>query len=119
MDMEIGAFSLNLTVNDLSTSQTFYEKLGFIIVDGNPDDGWIMLSNGKSYLGLFQGMFESNIISFHPPQSADLRQELLAKGLITDNTDNEELPSDHIMLTDPDGNVLMIDPMPAEKDDTE
>ena len=64
--MELGAFSVSLAVKDLATSKDFYEKLGFESVGGDPEQNWLILRNGGHVLGLFQGMFEKNILTFNP-----------------------------------------------------
>ena len=64
--MRLGAFSISLTVKDLAASKAFYEKLGFEDLGGVPDQDWVILSNGQTVIGLFQGMFENNILTFNP-----------------------------------------------------
>lgn len=121
--MELGAFSISLSVKDLATSQAFYEKLGFVETGGNADEGWLILVNEPAVIGLFQGMFEGNILTFNPglvlgpdqPEAfTDVRQiqdALTEAGLELGETvpaDNPEGPA-HITLTDPDGNAILID----------
>jgi len=120
--MELGCFSVSLAVKDLATSQSFYEKLGFTMFGGHPEQGWAILKNGDHVIGLFQGMFEGNILTFNPgwDQSGnnldtftDVRQiqnELKQGGinLATEANDDTEGPAS-ITLTDPDGNQIMID----------
>ena len=65
-DMNLGAFSISLTVKDLHASQAFYEKFGFKAFGGNPEKKWVILKNGEHLIGLFQGMFEKNILTFNP-----------------------------------------------------
>ena len=64
--MELGAFSISLTVKDLSASRAFYEKLGFEVTGGSPEENYLILMNGEALIGLFHGMFEKNILTFNP-----------------------------------------------------
>ena len=64
--MELGAFSVSLSVQDIHTSRAFYEALGFTSMGGNVADNWVILTNGSTVIGLFQGMFEGNILTFNP-----------------------------------------------------
>ena len=66
MDMNLGAFSISLTVNDLAASRAFYEQLGFEVIGGSPEQDYQILRNGESTIGLFHGMFEKNILTFNP-----------------------------------------------------
>ncbi|MGI9256535.1 MAG: VOC family protein [Salinispira sp.] len=118
--MNLGAFSISLAVKDIEASKRFYEKLGFEPLGENSGEGWIILRNGEHVIGLFQGMFDKNILSFNPcwNQSAqnidnftdvkELRDELIRRGiaLVSDNT---EQGSGSIMIEDPDGNPILID----------
>ena len=91
--MELGAFSISLAVKDLETSRVFYEKFGFEVVGGDPSQNWQILRNGLCTIGLFQGMFEGNILTFNPGWDAqaqaldsytdvrELQRELKAKGV--------------------------------------
>ncbi len=121
--MELGAFSISLAVKDLAASQAFYEKLGFSVTGGDPDEGWVILVNPPAVIGLFQGMFDQNILTFNPglvlgpdqPETfTDVREiqaALEAAGLELTETvdpDNTEGPA-HITLVDPDGNPILID----------
>ncbi len=120
--MDLGAFSVSLTVKDIEASKAFYEKLGFTSFHGECGQGWLILKNGDHIIGLFQGMFEKNILTFNPgwDQSAqnlseftdvrDLRDELKRRGLtiLKDEITNEEGPGS-IVLEDPDGNPILID----------
>ena len=120
--MKLGAFSISLSVKDIHKSKEFYEKLGFTYKGGNIEQNWIVLKNGNTVIGLFQGMFENNIITFNPgwdenAQSIkdfdDVRviQEHLKKSGLKLNKEVEENSSGpaHITLTDPDGNNILID----------
>ncbi len=120
--MELGAFSVSLAVKDLQASRAFYEKLGFSAMGGDAAQGWLILKNGSTVIGLFQGMFEKNILTFNPgwDQAAqplasftDVRQiqaSLDAEGVdITTRADPDTTGPAHIILSDPDGNVVMLD----------
>ena len=120
--MELGAFSVSLAVKDLAASREFYEKLGFAVVGGQADQGWLILRNGTTTIGLFQGMFEGNILTFNPGWSAEaenvdpftdvreIQQALLQSGVVLQETVavGAEGPA-HITLVDPDGNAILID----------
>lgn len=120
--MHLGAFSVSLAVKDLTASKTFYEALGFTPFAGEADQGWLILKNGDTLIGLFQGMFERNMLTFNPgwDQSAQpldaypdirvLQARLKDKGLTLDTeTDPDSTGPAHIVLTDPDGNPVLID----------
>ena len=120
--MDLGAFSVSLAVKDLAASKAFYEKLGFEMMGGQPAENWCILKNGEHVIGLFQGMFEGNILTFNPgwDQSAqntesftdvrDLQKQLKAKGLelMSEADEASEGPAS-LMLQDPDGNTILID----------
>jgi len=120
--MELGAFSVSLAVKDIEASKSFYEKLGFTAMGGNQSQGWLILKNGSTVIGLFQGMFEQNILTFNPgwDQSAsplasftdvrDVQKSLDAQGVnLTTRADPDSTGPAHIILSDPDGNVIMLD----------
>lgn len=120
--MELGAFSVSLAVKDIEASRSFYEKLGFTVMGGDQSQGWLILKNGSTVIGLFQGMFEQNILTFNPgwDQSAsplasftdvrDVQKSLEAQGVnITTRADPDTKGPAHINLSDPDGNVIMLD----------
>ena len=120
--MDLGAFSLSLTVRDIAASRAFYEKLGFIRVLGEQDEKWLILRNGQTTIGLFEGAFERNTLTFNPGWSSEaqplngfmgvreIQRELKAKGL-TLELEADALTSGpgSIMLLDPDGNPILID----------
>lgn len=120
--MELGAFSISLAVKDIHASKAFYEKLGFTTLGGNVEQNWIILKNGPHVIGLFQGMFERNMLTFNPGWNQDaknvdaftdvreLQRQLKASGM-TLNAEADETTTGpaHIMLTDPDGNPILID----------
>ena len=120
-EMELGAFSISLTVQDLAASRAFYEKLGFRQTGGDGEHYLIML-NGTTVLGLFQGMFERNILTFNPglTQTAErledftdvreLRDRLVEAGIeMTTDLDPEGTGPASIAFVDPDGNPVLID----------
>lgn len=120
--MELGAFSVSLAVKDIEASKSFYEKLGFSTMGGDQAQGWLILKNGSTVIGLFQGMFDKNILTFNPgwDQSASpltsftdvryIQKSLDAQGVnITTRADPSSSGPAHIILSDPDGNVIMLD----------
>ena len=121
--MELGAFSISLSVKNLNDSKLFYEKLGFDVFGGDPDQNWLIFKNGEHIIGLFQGMFEGNILTFNPGWDQDasetetymdvreIQDQLKQQGVkLIEEVDetNAEGPA-HIMLADPDGNMILID----------
>lgn len=120
--MKLGAFSISLAVKDLAVSRAFYQKLGFDDMGGVPDQNWLIMKNGDTVIGLFQGMFEDNIMTFNPgwDQSAqlldrftdirDIQKNLKSEGVALDaEADEATTGPASVMLKDPDGNVLLID----------
>ena len=120
--MQTGHFSVSLAVKDLAASRDFYAKLGFTPVGGEPDDGWQILRNGHVVIGLFQGMFNDNILTFNPGWDQDqnaldefqdvreIQSHLKESGLELElETDPEGEGIGHIVLKDPDGNMIMFD----------
>jgi lactoylglutathione lyase len=120
--MDPGAFSISLAVKDLAASHAFYEKLGFAVIGGDAAQNWLILQNGVSTIGLFQGMFERNIITFnpgwanrgeHPKEFTDIReiQRQLKKNGLKLTTEANEATTGPASLTliDPDGNPVLID----------
>src|SRR5512134_1628402 len=99
--MELGAFSISLAVKDLEASRKFYEKFGFTIFGGDPSQNWLILKNGNHVIGIFQGMFEKNILTFNPGWDSnahklntstdvrDLQRKLKAQGVILTNEADE------------------------------
>lgn len=120
-DMKLGAFSISLAVRDIAASRAFYEKLGFEVFGGNQDQNWLILKNGDTVIGLFQGMFEKNMLTFNPgwDQAAQplegfedvraLHQRLAGAGLDTGAPIESGSGPAHFTLTDPDGNPILID----------
>lgn len=120
--MELGQFSVSLTVKDIRASLAFYEKLGFQAVGGQLDQNWIVLQNGNARIGLFQGMFPRNMLTFNPGWSPtrdtltrfedvrDLQRRLKAQGITPDvEADERTQGPAHFVVTDPDGNPLLFD----------
>ena len=120
--MQLGKFSISLTVKDLAASHAFYAKLGFEPAGGNPEHNWLVLRNGDVTIGLFQGMFDKNILTFNPGWDAekkaldhfeDVRQiqaRLKEAGVeLQVETDPDGTGIGHIVLADPDGNQIMFD----------
>jgi catechol 2,3-dioxygenase-like lactoylglutathione lyase family enzyme len=121
-NMSLGNFSVSLTVKDLAASRAFYEKLGFKAVGGNAAKNWLILQNDTSTIGLFQGVFEKNMLTFNPgwdrtgatlPRFDDVRdiqKALKSKGLtLTVSADESTSGPASLMLSDPDGNPILID----------
>lgn len=120
--MQLGAFSVSLSVKDLKTSKEFYEKLGFVEFGGNMEHNYLIMKNGSTLIGLFQGMFENNILTFNPgwdenAQNLDsftdvreLQKNLKSKG-VEFNTEADESSTGpaSFVITDPDGNVVLVD----------
>ena len=120
--MHLGHFSISLAVKDLTASRTFYEKLGFEVIGGEADQNWLILQNGDSTIGLFQGMFDRNIVTFNPGWDAraqrldeflDVREilrRLKEQGLeLTSEVDEATTGPASLTLVDPDGNPVLID----------
>ena len=119
--MQLGAFSISLAVKDLAASRTFYEKLGFEPVGGDGQN-WQILRQGTTTLGLFQGMFEKNCLTFNPGWNAqaealdsfqdvrDIQAALLERGVeLAERADASGTGPAHITMVDPDGNPILID----------
>lgn len=119
--MKLGAFSVSLNVKDIHASKAFYEKLGFEEFGGNIEMNYLIMKNGEAVIGLFQGMFEGNIMTFNPgwdqscntlPEFQDVRaiQEHLKKnGVPLASEVQSESGPGNLMTADPDGNVILID----------
>ena len=120
--MKLGAFSISLAVKDIEASKEFYEKLGFTQLGGNLAQKWLIMKNGNAIIGLFQGMFPSNIITFNPGwdesgQPFDpfddvraIQQHLKQAGIsLSSEADEATTGPAHITLADPDGNQILID----------
>ncbi len=120
--MELGAFSVSLAVKDISASKSFYQKLGFTVFGGDETQNWLIMKNGFTVIGLFQGMFEKNILTFNPGWNQDaeeldsftdvrdLQRQLKEKGVefMSEADETTSGPSSFI-ITDPDGNPILVD----------
>lgn len=120
--MKLGVFSLSLSVKDLETSRTFYEKLGFAIFAGSIEQNYMIMKNGTTLIGLFQGMFENNIMTFNPGWDENaqpvkgyddvrtIQKHLKANQikLVSEADENSTGPASFV-LQDPDGNTILID----------
>ena len=120
--MELGAFSISLAVKDLQASKAFYEKFGFTAFMGDATKNWLILKNGTHVIGLFQGMFERNILTFNPGWDSNagkldtftdvraLQRQLKKEGvaLVTEADETTSGPASFIAV-DPDGNPILVD----------
>ncbi len=120
--MELGAFSISLAVKDIEVSRAFYEKLGFKTWGGDASQNWLILRNGEHVIGLFQGMFERNMLTFNPgwtQQAAplqsftdvrELQRQLKAQGLVLlSEADEASSGPASFVVIDPDGNPVLVD----------
>jgi len=120
--MKLGAFSASLSVKDIQASKAFYETLGFNVFAGSLEMNYLIMKNGNALIGLFQGMFENNILTFNPgwdenanniedfDDVREIQKTLKDKGVIlqTEADENGEGPASFVVL-DPDGNTILID----------
>ena len=120
--MKLGAFSISLAVKDIAASRAFYEKLGFTAFGGNQDQRWLIMKNETTLIGLFQGMFEKNMLTFNPGWDSDakalesfddvreMQKQLKAGGVAAAAEGDESTKGPaHIVVVDPDGNQILID----------
>lgn len=120
--MKLGAFSISLAVKDIKASRAFYEKLGFSDLGGVPDQNWLIMTDGNAVIGLFQGMFDTNTLTFNPGWGQDaknvdpfddvraIQADLEAKGIeLMNRADPATSGPAHIFMLDPDGNPILID----------
>lgn len=120
--LPLGCFSISLAVKDIAASRAFYEALGFTTMGGQVEQGWLILRNGSAIVGLFQGMFERNMLTFNPgwdsnaaplPEYVDVREiqrPLRASGIeIATAADESSSGPGHLTVVDPDGNPVLID----------
>ncbi|MBK7181104.1 MAG: VOC family protein [Chloroflexi bacterium] len=108
--MELGKFSLSLAVTDIHASLAFYQNLGFALLDDHRDENWVILQNGETVIGLFQGMFEKNLLTFVPEDARTIQKQLKARGLKLDSEADESTTGPaYFTLTDPDGNPILFD----------
>ena len=120
--MQLGAFSISLAVKNLEASQAFYQNFGYQVFGGNASQNWLILKNGDHLIGLFQGMFENNILTFNPGWDSnaqklatftdvrELQRELKSKGVILlTEADEAGTGPASFMAMDPDGNQVLVD----------
>jgi lactoylglutathione lyase len=120
--MQLGAFSVSLAVKDIATSRAFYEKLGFQVIHGVQEQNWLIMQNGAHVVGLFQRMFQKNMLTFNPgwgqggetvsvyTDIRDLQRALKAQGVsFSTEADESGTGPASFMLEDPDGNPILVD----------
>ena len=120
--MELGAFSISLAVKDIEASRTFYERLGFEVFGGDISQNWLILKNRDCTIGLFQGMFDKNILTFNPGWDSmarklaeftdirDLQRHLKAQGVALESEADESTTGPaSFVIVDPDGNPILVD----------
>ena len=120
--MELGNFSVSLAVKDIEASKLFYEKLGFKVFMGDQSQNWLIMKNGDHAIGLFQGMFDKNILTFNPGWSSDaqqlkeftdvreLQRQLKDRGVnMISEADESSTGPASFMIVDPDGNTILVD----------
>lgn len=120
--MELGAFSISLAVKDIQASRDFYEKLGFQVMGGDQSQNWLILNNGDTVIGIFQGMFEGNMLTFNPGwnqqakpvgEYTDVREvqrQLKAQGIaFIQEADESTTGPGYFVIVDPDGNTILVD----------
>ncbi|WP_139423257.1 VOC family protein [Chryseobacterium sp. M5] len=120
--MKLGVFSLSLSVKDLAKSKEFYEKLGFSAMGGGMENNYLIMKNGSTLIGLFQAMFDGNMLTFNPgwdenaqnleefDDVREIQRKLKESGVELDKTADETTSGpEHIFLKDPDGNMILID----------
>jgi len=121
--LDLGLFSISLTVKDLAASRAFYEKLGFEQTGGDPEANYLIMKNGETVIGLFHGMFEKNILTFNPgltlegkPMDSftdvrEIERTLRERGveILQDTEEAGDSGPAHVVLEDPDGNPILID----------
>jgi lactoylglutathione lyase len=120
--LDLGAFTLSLAVKDLAASRAFYAKLGFQVVGGDAAQNWLVLQNGTTKIGIFQGMFEKNMLTFNPGWSSErehlegfddvrkIQRVLEGHGLELQTRAEEQTTGPaHLVVVDPDGNPILVD----------
>ena len=120
--MDLGNFSISLAVKDLQASKTFYEKFGFTVFGGDASQNWLILKNGDHVIGLFQGMFDKNMLTFNPGWDSnaaeldtftdvrDLQRRLKEEGVqLVSEADETTTGPASFMAIDPDGNPILVD----------
>lgn len=120
--MELGAFSISLAVKDIAASRDFYEKLGFTVFGGKQEQNWLIMKSGTTLIGLFQGMFTKNLLTFNPGWDSDaqlvpgftdvreIQRQITAAGITVDKpTDETGQGPGYFTVVDPDGNEILFD----------
>ncbi|MFC3092662.1 VOC family protein [Alteromonas sediminis] len=109
--MQLGQFSLSLSVSDIAISKSFYEKLGFEPLPscGSIEDKWLIMKSGSVMIGLFEGMFEDNIMTFNPDNVREIERLLTEEGVEMLTPVKGESGPGHCIFKDPDGNTIMLD----------
>ena len=120
--MELGAFSVSLAVKNIAASKAFYERLGFQVFGGDISQNWLIMKNGDTVIGLFQGMFDRNMLTFNPGWDADARElemftdvrelqrRLKAQGVaLASEADESSTGPASFLIVDPDGNPILVD----------
>jgi lactoylglutathione lyase len=120
--MELGNFSVSLAVGDIEASKLFYQKLGFTVFGGDQSQNWLIMKNGGQNIGLFQGMFDKNILTFNPGWNSDaeplaeftdvreLQRQLKDRGVsMISEADESTTGPASFMVVDPDGNTILVD----------
>src|SRR5450631_4941531 len=120
--MDLGAFSVSLAVSSIEASKLFYEKLGFKVFAGDQSQNWLILKNGDHAIGLFQGMFDKNILTFNPGWDSnaqklaaftdvrELQRQLKAQGVkLVNEADESTTGPASFIAVDPDGNPILVD----------
>jgi len=120
--MELGTFSISLAVKDIEASKSFYQKFGFKVFAGDASQNWLILKNGDHVIGLFQGMFEKNILTFNPGWDSnaqklasftdvrELQRQLKAQGVqLVQEADESTTGPASLVAVDPDGNQILLD----------
>ena len=120
--MELGTFSISLSVKNIAASKLFYEKLGFTVFGGDQSQNWLIMKNGDHAIGIFQGMFDKNILTFNPGWNSDaqqldkftdvreLQRQLKDQGVeMTSQADENSTGPASFMIIDPDGNTILVD----------
>lgn len=120
--MQLGAFSISLAVKDLRASKSFYTTLGFEVFHGDESQNWLIMKNGDTVIGLFQGMFENNIMTFNPgwdhgaqalesfTDVRDIQRHLKEQGIeLVSEADESSSGPASFMVNDPDGNMILLD----------
>lgn len=126
--MHLGNFSISLTVQNLQVSKAFYETLGFTMIGGDEQQGWVIMKNGDTNIGLFQGMFDANMLTFNPGWDSEgnaldtfmdvreIQQRLKDAGVAFAQEASDGTGPAHFVIIDPDGNPILVDQHVAKAD---